>query len=313
MKTRDIALGVRVAFIWGFNFIVIQEGLSAAPPLLFVAVRFAIVALLAFVVPRPKAPLAWVFGAGLFMAAGQFGFLYLAIAAGMPAGIASLVAQIAVPLTIVLAIIMFRERVSVSRIIGVVIALIGLAIVVTGRGEHATLLGMLLTVLSAVSAAIGNVLSRKAAAGGLSMVVWSSIAAPLPLFVASFFVEGPEQWALMAETWGWTQAWSTAYTVIISTLVGFGLWNSLLARYPASNVAVFPLFVPVAAVVSAAVAYQEFPTPVILLGGTILLAGAAIALIPDRRAKMRDSRTKTDAANAADDDAIEAVVEQPSS
>ncbi len=50
---RDMMLAAGVAAAWGFNFLVIGWGMHGIPPLLFVAIRFAVVAAFIVVVPRP--------------------------------------------------------------------------------------------------------------------------------------------------------------------------------------------------------------------------------------------------------------------
>jgi O-acetylserine/cysteine efflux transporter len=74
------------------------------PPLLFVAMRFVLVVFpWIFFIRKPDVGWRAILGVGLFMSAGQFGLLYLAMALGMPAGLASLVLQAQVLLTVLLA------------------------------------------------------------------------------------------------------------------------------------------------------------------------------------------------------------------
>ena len=87
MPARDSALAVLVAVLWGLNFVIIDEGMSGVPPLLFLAVRFAFVAFpLVLFVPRPRARWQSVVAVGAFMSLGQFSLLYLGLAAGSPRG-----------------------------------------------------------------------------------------------------------------------------------------------------------------------------------------------------------------------------------
>ena len=104
MPPRHIALAVLVAVIWGANYVVIDLGLGDLPPTLFVALRFVVVLVPAIAfVPRPLVPWRDVMTVGLFMSLGQFALLYTALAVGMPAGLASLVLQAQVGLTVVIA------------------------------------------------------------------------------------------------------------------------------------------------------------------------------------------------------------------
>src|SRR5204863_2296843 len=110
MPRRHVLLALAVAVVWGVNFVVIHVGLDSFPPLLFAALRFILVALALPFVPRPGVPVRYVVAVGAFMSAGQFGFLFLGIAHGMPAGLASLVIQLQVVFTVALAVAFLGER-----------------------------------------------------------------------------------------------------------------------------------------------------------------------------------------------------------
>lgn len=178
MNLRDTLLAVAVAVLWGLNFVAIDIGLhpdgQEVPPLLFVAIRFVMVVFpCIFFIRKPDVSWAAIIGVGLFMSAGQFGLLYLAMALGMPAGLASLVLQAQVLLTILLAAVFLGERPSRRQVGGVVLGVAGLAVVATGRSTVAPLLPLVIVLAAALSWAAGNVIARRAkAASGLGLVVW---------------------------------------------------------------------------------------------------------------------------------------------
>ena len=72
VNRRDTAIVIGVAALWGFNFVVIDWGMGTVPPLLFAAIRFSVVSLACFFVPRPTVPLRTVAAVGAFMSLGQF-------------------------------------------------------------------------------------------------------------------------------------------------------------------------------------------------------------------------------------------------
>ena len=278
MSTRDTALAVLVALIWGVNFVVIDEGLGDMPPLLFVALRFTVVLLPAvFLVPRPPVPWRTLALVGLTLSAGQFGFLYTSLALGMPAGLASLVLQAQVLFTVTLAALVLHEHPSRRQVCGLTLGLGGLVLVGVGRSASTELLGLLLAVAAAASWAVGNIASRRAqVASGLSMTVWSALFVPVPLALASLVVDGPAQVgaALTHLTLG--NVLSTAYTACLASLVGYSVWNTLLARYPAARVTPFALLVPPVGLVSAWLLQGERPSPTEAVGGSLLLLGVAV-------------------------------------
>ena len=67
------------------------------------------------------------------------------------------------------------------------------------------------------------------------------------------------------------------YTAGLASLVGYGLFNTLLARNPASFVVPWVLLAPVVAMVSAWLLLDQRPNAAELAGGLMLLAGALVA------------------------------------
>ncbi|HKH08211.1 MAG TPA: EamA family transporter [Agromyces sp.] len=290
MTRRDMLLAAVVATMWGFNFVVIDWGMDGIPPLFFVAVRFAVVALAVVVVPRPLASWKTVVGVGLFMSLGQFALLYTSIALGLQPGIAALLLQAQVVLTIVVAALALRERPTRMQTIGVLVGTIGLGVVALGRGGDAPALAVVLCLLAALSWAIGNVISRQAGVvapakrlGALSLTVWSSLVVPMPALGLSAIIEGPDAIAAGIAAFGWRPILSTLYTAGLCTLVGYAIFNGLLARNRSASVVPWVLLAPVVAMASAALLLGQIPNLWETVGGLVLVGGVFIANAPARR------------------------------
>jgi drug/metabolite transporter (DMT)-like permease len=286
MTTRHSLLAVLTAVIWGFNFVVIQWGMAGVPPLLFVAVRFLVVAAPAvlFLAPRPRVPAWKIAMVGTFLSLGQFAFLYVSIDVGMPAGLASLVLQAQVVLTILAATVALRERPTRPQLVGVVLGSIGLVVVAAGRNGHVPLPALLLCLCAACSWAVGNVLVRALKVpGGLSLTVWSALVVPVPLLLLALLVDGPHGVSAGFSAFGWKAVVSTLYTAGLSSFVGYGVWNSLLARYPSSQVVPWVLLVPPVGIVSAWLCLGETPGAAELVGGAVLVLGVLVAQNRQRR------------------------------
>jgi O-acetylserine/cysteine efflux transporter len=295
VNLRHSLLAALVAVLWGLNFVAIELGLHAngrdVPPLLFVAMRFALVVFpWIFFVRKPDVSWAAILGVGFFMSAGQFGLLYLALALGMPAGLASLVLQAQVLLTVLLAAAFLGERPSRRQIAGVILGVAGLAVVALGRSAVAPLLPLIIVLGAALSWAAGNVIARKAkAASGLGLVVWSGAVVPLPLAGLSLVIDGPEAVAATITDLQTATVLSALYTAIFASLIGYGIWNHLLARYPSSAVVPFTLLVPVVGMSTAWLILQEQPTITEIVGGLLLLGGVATAVLTGGRNRTEQS------------------------
>lgn len=290
MPLKDVLAATAVMIVWGANFVVIERGLEGVPPLLFVALRFAVVLLALPFVPRPQAPLRAVLLVGAAMSLGQFGLLYTALAVGMPPGLASLVLQLQAALTAVLAALVLAERPALLQWCGVGLGIAGLAVVALGRGGAVPLVGLVLVVGAAASWATGNVLVRRLGVpGGLGLTVWSALVVPLPMLGLSLLLDGPDVVGhalthLTAANW-----LSTAYTAVLASLVGYGIWNGLLDRHPASEVAPFTLLVPPVGILVAFLVDGERLTAPALAGGALLVLGVALVVLgPRLRARRAD-------------------------
>lgn len=293
MHRRDRLLALLVAVCWGLNFPATALALQHFPPLLMVALRFALVAVpTVLLIPRPQVRLRWLIGTGLGIGVLQFAFLYLGMAAGMPAGLASLVLQASAPFTVLLAGVFLAERITRRQVVGILLAVSGLAAIAVHRGESAALLPVVLTLAGGLGWAIGNVCSRKAAAPSpFHLTLWMSVVPPVPMLAVSLLVEGPQRIAYALSTVFTLPALPAVlgllYIVVIATLVGYGIWNTLLARYPSSSVAPFSMLVPIVGVLSSWVLFGERIDGVEALAGVAVVGGVLIGSLPLRLPRRR--------------------------
>jgi O-acetylserine/cysteine efflux transporter len=291
VSLRHSLLALLVVVIWGANFVVIDAGQADVPPLLFLALRFLVVCVPAVFFLKPPG-IGWrqLLLVGGFLSLGQFTLLYLALALGMPPGLASLLLQTQVMFSLAVAALALRERPTRRQVLGVALGMVGLVIVITAHTQAAPLLPLIVTLGSALSWAIGNVLARRAqASSGLSLVVWSGLVVPLPAVALSLVVDSPPVvWEALTSL-SWVAISSTVYTAVFASLIGYGIWNSLLARYPTSAVVPFTLLVPVVGILAAWLVQGEVPAVAELVGGAVMLAGLAAAVLQPRRRTGREA------------------------
>ena len=301
MSPRDLLLALVVVFVWGVNFVVIKVGLHGVPPLLLGALRFVFVVVPSiFFVPRPPVPWRWLLAYGLVISFLQFALLFSAINLGMPAGLASLVLQAQAFFTLVFARLFLGETIRATTVAGYGVAAVGLAVIGTQLGHAMTLAGFMLTLAAAVSWSVGNIITRRIGkVDPMGLVVWGGLVPPLPFLAMSWLLEGPTQirGALAGVTI--TTGFSVAYLSFASTLVGYGLWSRLLARYPAGSVAPFSLLVPVVGLTSAWLLLGEQLTVPQFYGIVLVLAGLAFSTFAARFPRLAGVRPAAAAAPAA--------------
>lgn len=259
MNFKNLFLAFLVVVGWGFNFVFIHWSLLEIPPLFLCTLRFLLSAVPGiFFFPRPKAPLPLLLGYGFLTFACQFSLLFLGMANGMPAGLASLVMQIQAFFTIGLAVYFFRDRPTAWKITGAIISFSGIALVAWHTGGEVKPLGLLFTLAASFSWAAGNMCSKKiGSTPPLALVCWGSLVATPIVFALSLVVEGPERIAASMLHLTWAAIGSVAYIVYISTLVCYSLWSYLLNRVPTAVIAPFTLLVPVFGFLSAVILLGE--------------------------------------------------------
>ena len=292
MTPGHVALALLVALIWGVNFVVTAVGLHTFPPLLFMAVRFALVAVLIVVLPRPTVswPRLIAISTTLFIL--QFGLLFMAMTHGMSAGMASIVLQAQALFTPLVAAVVLREQPTLRQLVGIAVAVLGLGVVgTTFAGGGITAIGVVLALLAALSWSVGNIQLRAAGPQNmLAMIVWMSVVPPLPLFALSLIVEGgPRNMAHVLANMGWSGVITLLYSAGVSTLIGYVGWAYLLKHYRAMTIAPFSLLVPIFAAVSASLVLGEQFGPTRLLGMGLVFAGLVVIVTPGRWSIVRPS------------------------
>lgn len=284
MTRKDGLLALLVVVVWGLNFVVIKVGLHNMPPLLLAGLRFLLVAFPAlFFVARPKVPLRLLLGYGLTISFGQFAFLFSAIKFGMPAGLASLVLQAQAFFTILLGAFAFGERLQGKQLAGITLAVFGVLVLIESslNGQHVAVLGFMLTLAAALSWACGNIFNKKIMQlenrpAVMSLVVWSALIPIVPFLLASLMFDGPAAILQSLVAIDLTTILSLIYLAFIATIVGYGIWGSLLGRYETWRVAPLSLLVPVVGLASAALLLEETLNLLQLVGATLIMAGLYI-------------------------------------
>ncbi|MFF2662183.1 EamA family transporter [Kitasatospora sp. NPDC058032] len=281
MSPRHIALAVLVAAVWGLNFVLIHVGLENFPPLLFCALRFAVVAVPAvFLVGPPKVAWRWVLAVGVVLGVVKFGLLFLGMHAGMPAGLSSLVLQGQAVFTALFAGVLLGERPGGQRLLGLAVAFAGIGLSAVDRGLDGPLGAFALLVLAAAAWGLSNVLTRKAAPpDALRWMVWVSAVPPLPLLGLSLLVEGPDADLRALRGIGLAGLGAIGYVGLVSTLFGFVAWSYLLRSYDATAVAPYSLLVPVFGMSSAWLLLGESVGPLAVGAAVLVVVGIGITAL----------------------------------
>ena len=273
MRIRDIFLAILVAFIWGFNFVVIKIGLGSFPPIFFSALRFLFARFPAILFwGKGEIKWRWILAIGITLGIVMFSLLFVGMALGMPAGLSSLVLQIQAVFTLLLSSLALRDKPTLWQQTGIIIAFLGIGFLAIDKYETTSFIGLILVLASGFAWAISNIFMKLS--GNIDMfrlIIWMSIIPPIPLFLISLLFEKGHIESILKISW--TGAGSILYTAVISTVLGFALWGRLFREYSPNIVAPFALLVPIFGMVSSSIVLHENFTSIELLCSCLVFGG----------------------------------------
>jgi O-acetylserine/cysteine efflux transporter len=282
---------VLVAAVWGVNFVAIKFGLDDLSPLLFNALRFALAAVPAvFFVGRPVVAWRWVIAIGLALGVVKFSLLFFGMAAGMPAGLSSLVLQTQAIFTVIFAALMLRERPVRLQVAGLVVAAVGLGLVAWRLGPDRPPLAFALVLAAAAAWGLSNVGIRRAAPGDmLNFIVWVSAVATPVLIALTLAVDGPAADLAAIRSMSWRSIAALLFVSGLATLWGWAAWGALIRRHGATTIAPFSMLVPFFGIGSAALILGEPVHATDVIGGVLVVGGVLTGALA------APSRARTDA------------------
>ncbi len=276
VRPRDLLLVLVINVAWAVNVIAVKWAVTAVPPITAAAVRYAVVLVLMLPwlrrVPGKMRPL---IGVALAQGALWIALLNVSYAGASSIAALSLVAQIGVPISLVMAVFLLGEHVHLTRTLAVVGALAGVAIIGFDPALADQSVPVLLSVAAAFSYAVGAILLRRM--GGVhpfTVFAWIGVfAAPMLLAASALFEPGALAAVPRASHLGLA---SILYSVVFSSLVGHAGATYLYGRYPVSHVA--PLFIPwpVLAAALAVLVFGDPVTPRLLIGGALVTVAVAV-------------------------------------
>ena len=279
MTPRDTMLAALTSVVWGLAFVATRFGLDGFTATQLIALRFLIASVPVLFLARPALPWHRLMAIGLTLFVGQFLLLFLAYRAGMTPGLASVTQQSQVFLTVLLAVLLFRERPSRQQSAGMALAAAGIGLVALTTGADLPFGALLLALGGAFSWAIGNILLRQAQGVSMSgLIAWASLVPPVPMLLLSVYW-GEAALPVAIHHASWTSLGAALYLGAAATPL-FALWGGLLRRYPAASVAPLALLAPVTGVVASAVVFSERFSAMRLIGMTLILAGLAVIVVP---------------------------------
>lgn len=134
--------------------------------------------------------------------------------------------------------------------------------------------------------ALGNLITRRfRGINPLALVIWGGLIPPVPFFVLSWFIDGPQVISASLHNITMTSVLSLLYLAGVVTLMGFGLWSRLLSIYPAGKIAPLSLLVPVVGLSSCVWLLDEHLSVTQWYGCALVMAGLVVNVFGTRLAR----------------------------
>lgn len=290
MSLRDFLLLVGICLIWAANNVVSKVVVSdwQVPPLLYAALRFALVAALTlpwlWPIPRP----AWrIVAVGLLMGGGSFALLFMALRTVSPSA-AAVVSQAGVPITTLLSILILGERIHWRRALGITLTLIGVLLVVWEPG-FAISAGLLLVLAAAASGSLGAVLMKQMDdIAPLRFQAWVGMSSALLLAPLALLLETPD-WGQLAAV-KWQVAAAVVFSALVVSVGAHTLYYILIARYEANLIAPLTLITPLATIGLGVAITNDRLDMQMIIGSTVALTGVLIVAIRRTKAPIAEAQ-----------------------
>jgi O-acetylserine/cysteine efflux transporter len=220
---------------------------------------------------------------GLLLGAG-LGLNNIAMARHVSPGLASLLLQVQVVLTIGFELLLERRAPRAGQLMALLLCAAGILVIAIAEREAADGAGVALMVGAATCWAVANIIVRRTGGGSMiGLMVWSSGFASALLASLSFHLEGPavlRSAILHAGPGAWTAlVWQAA----ASSLFGYASWNFLLGRYSAGQVAPFALLAPVVGMAASALFLGETLGAGKIAAAMLIVSGMGMALVRRQR------------------------------
>ncbi len=190
------------------------------------------------------------------------------------AGTAAMLIQIGPLLIALLAAALLGERLTPWILVGIAVAFCGVAVISLANSEGSTgdVWGVVLTVLAAVSYAIG-VVAQKPLTARIPPFELILLSCLIGILTSLPFAGGLADLAHQPpSTWAWI-----VYLGVFPTALAFSTWAYALTHMGAARLSITTFLVPVIAIALAWALLDETPVPLAYLGGALCVVGVLIS------------------------------------
>jgi len=271
-----------VTTIWGINVVMMKIAVLEMSPVLFTALRFALLSLLLLPFRRIEPHLRWpVLRIALVMGIGHFLLLSMGINY-VDSALASIILLFGSPLSSLLAFLFLKERMKPAQMLLLAIAMLGATVPVMLENDINIQVGALLIIGCSLMWAIGNLQVRKLPSVPVfTLSFWIGlVSAPFCLLLHLYHSDGELNLSFSTEAW-----LAVAYVVLCSSILAYAIWYRLINENGISRLVSVIVLQPAITLVAGYLILAETLSGAQLIGaGISLLAIYGFYRIPSEKA-----------------------------
>jgi len=292
--TLNHLLFVLMSLIWGMTWLAIKVALAAVPPVFFGAARYVLASAVLLIAVRGvfsvfnRRPVRVVLS-GVLVNVGTYGLLYWGMQF-VASGVAGVVNMAMNPVFLFAFAILFgQERAGLRHLLALVLGIAGLVILFSNKasfgGSALEIWAAAAFVGASISYSLGSVLSRPLLdqATPIRLTAAQGLVAAIGLSLLSLTLE-PVSPATFRALMTPLPLAGLLFMVFLGTFVAYTIYLRLVRDWGAPRAGLFSFVSPAVALILGAIVLDEPLTWREVVGAAIMLAAAAIAVMPRKEA-----------------------------
>ncbi|QKJ21787.1 DMT family transporter [Poseidonibacter lekithochrous] len=280
-KLYVLPLILFVILLWAGNFVSISYIVKEMDVFTALTLRLAMVAILLFPFLRRlpnQSDFLVLFLATTAIVPGHFGLLFLSILNTKSVGGISVLIQLSIPFSILFAWLLFKDRPSNLRIVGLLIAFTGIVFLLYDPSLLDSRNAFILAIGSAFCLGIYFIIIKKLKnVKSLAVIAWTSLLGSPMMYIFMFYTNN--SFSSILEIQNNSTLVAFCYTVIAGSILGHGLWAYLVKTQDISFISPFLLLVPMFAVVLSSIFLNEEITFSFIITSSVIVFGIFLVFI----------------------------------
>ncbi len=276
MKPQHLAFLVLICLIWGFTFVAGKAGVSEIPPMLFTALRYALLSLILLpFLKMHRGQMKQIAIVAVTMGGLHFSLFYAALSLSDNVSAMAVLVQMGAPFATLLSVIVLGEKVGWRRTTAIALSFSGVMLIGFDPIVFNNLDGVFFMVGAAFAGSIGTIVMRQMKdIRAFELQSWIAILSFPYLVILSMIFESNHLEVLQNASW---VAWgAVAYTALGASLIGHAGMFYLIQRYEVALISTLTLLAPVFAVLFGIFIWGDETSMRFLIGGGIVLLGSLV-------------------------------------